>query len=199
MWRNPELWDNVLRVSIDDDIQQQEKLSNLTVEEVTARLQNCVFCQLGTFASILQSFKVDFNFAGEIISSYAFKYQLSNSDFDTLEAILNKCYAIPSSKADPATRSQTESQAVRSDPASTLYFEGSETADISEKQNEEHTAPTEDRAKYEEELRQRIPKAQNPPISPHYEQVLQEISVEEVKEEEPRTEFKEGVKLESNL
>mmetsp|Transcript_27525 Transcript_27525/g.49625 ORF Transcript_27525/g.49625 Transcript_27525/m.49625 type:complete len:644 (-) Transcript_27525:1369-3300(-) len=97
VWRNPELWDNVLRVSIDEEIRQQEKygLSNLSVEEVTSRLQNAVFCQLGTFASILQSFKVDFNFAGEILSRYAFKYQLSVTDFNTLEAILNKCYQVP--------------------------------------------------------------------------------------------------------
>jgi hypothetical protein len=98
VWRNPELWENILRVSIDDELQQQEKygLSNLSVEEVTSRLQNAVFCQLGTFASILQSFKVDFNFAGEIISRFAFKYQLTIADLNTLEAILSKCYAVPS-------------------------------------------------------------------------------------------------------
>lgn len=97
-WRSLELWDNVLRLSIEEEIHQQERygLGNLSAEEVTARMQNSVFCQLGSFVGVLQTYKVELKYAGELIHRYAFKYQLELNDCNTLEAILNKCYADPS-------------------------------------------------------------------------------------------------------
>jgi hypothetical protein len=58
--------------------------------ENVERKKNVVFCQLGNVVYILPEFGVDLGVAVEIVSKYAYKYDLSEDDVRTLIANVSK-------------------------------------------------------------------------------------------------------------
>ena len=65
-------------------MQEQE-----TKEDKEKRLKNIVFCQLGSYAFIINSFGIDNKFTAEIISKYACRYDLCTEDMETLMVFIS--------------------------------------------------------------------------------------------------------------
>lgn len=62
----------------------------MDVQEANHRVANVVFGQLGSFAHIMISLKVEPIYAGELVSKYACKYNLSTEDMNTLSSLIDK-------------------------------------------------------------------------------------------------------------
>ena len=85
------IWEKIIELSISDEIDNYTSVGiDINDAEEGARVKNLVFWQLGNYAFLLQEFGLEKLAAGEIISKYACKYDLTKGDMETLMANIDR-------------------------------------------------------------------------------------------------------------
>jgi hypothetical protein len=86
IWSKLEYWESIIQISISEEIKTHDLYiqDNEDKKDKDNRLKNIVFCQLGTYAFIIESFGIDTKYISEMISKYACRYELSTEDMETL-------------------------------------------------------------------------------------------------------------------
>ena len=81
-----EYWELIIQLAINEEIKTYEHYAQEeeTKADKEKRIKNIVFCQLGSYAFIIEGFGVDAKYVAEMISKYACRYNLSTEDMETL-------------------------------------------------------------------------------------------------------------------
>lgn len=89
VWTRLDYWESMIYIGINEEIamQQQYVVDEEGKEEKGKRLKNIIFCQLGSFAHIMDGFEIEQKFIAEIILKYACRYELTSEDMETLMVI----------------------------------------------------------------------------------------------------------------
>ncbi|CAG9334580.1 unnamed protein product [Blepharisma stoltei] len=92
IWSNLEFWNKVIQTSIDEEVKNQEELEATKMEnaeDTQQRIKNIVFCQLVSYGHIMVNFKVDVDYAAQLVLRYASHYKLSSEIIDQLMVTLD--------------------------------------------------------------------------------------------------------------
>jgi hypothetical protein len=86
IWKKLDMWDHAVLFSINEDIKWHEQFREEAEgrEDKEKRLKNLVFCQLGTYATLIPAFGVDVKYVAELISKYSCRFELAPQDTETL-------------------------------------------------------------------------------------------------------------------
>ena len=90
IWGQLHLWEEVIEKMVQREVLSRE-VEKIFEDEKGKKgiIRNIAFCQLGTVAEYMKSFKVDVVYASEILAKNACRYELSGEDIDTLVATVD--------------------------------------------------------------------------------------------------------------
>ena len=96
IWSKLEAWEQLISRTIQEEISSREVYKIFeSVEEQEGIIKNIAFCQLGSIAGLMKEFSVEVQYAAEILSKYACRYNLIAEDIDTLMATVDPMFKQP--------------------------------------------------------------------------------------------------------